>query len=74
MTATNAAGSAEQRFAVTVVPPAPSRQSMSIAAATLAEGASHSVTASDYFSGEGITYAAAHLGHGRGDGREVARW
>ena len=57
VTATNAAGSAEQSFAVTVVPPAPTAVG-SIAAATLTEGASHSVTASGYFSGEGITYAA----------------
>ena len=58
VTATNAAGSAEQRFAVTVVPPAPVTVG-SIEAATITEGATHVVTASDYFSGEGITYAAA---------------
>ena len=58
VTATNAAGSAEQRFAVTVVPPAPTAVG-SIAAATLTEGATDSVTASDYFEGEGVTYAAA---------------
>ena len=58
VTATNAGGSAEQRFAVTVVPPAP-RVVGSIEGVTLAEGATHAVTASDYFSGEGIAYAAA---------------
>ena len=57
VTATNAGGSAEQRFAVTVVPPAPTAVG-SIEGVTLAEGATHSVTASDYFEGEGITYAA----------------
>ena len=56
--ATNAAGSAEQRFAVTVVRPAPVTVG-SIAAATITEGATHVVTASDYFEGAGITYAAA---------------
>ena len=30
----------------------------SIEAATITEGATHMVTASDYFSGEGVTYAA----------------
>ena len=58
VTATNASGSAEQAFAVTVLPPAPVTVG-SIAAATLTEGATHAVTASDYFSGEGVTYAAA---------------
>ena len=57
VTATNAGGSAEQAFAVTVVPPAPTAVG-SIAAATLTEGATHMVTASDYFAGEGVTYAA----------------
>ena len=57
VTATNAAGSAEQSFAVTVLPPAPVTVG-SIAAATITEGATHSVTASDYFAGEGVTYAA----------------
>ena len=57
VTATNVVGSAEQRFAVTVVPPAP-RLVGSIEGVTLAEGATHAVTASDYFSGEGVTYAA----------------
>ena len=50
--ATNAGGSAEQAFAVTVVPPAPAAVG-SIEAATLTEGATHMVTASDYFEGEG---------------------
>ena len=57
VTATNAGGSAEQRFAVTVVPPAPAAVG-SIEAATLTEGATHMVTASDYFVGEGVTYTA----------------
>ena len=57
VTATNASGSAEQSFAVTVAPPAPAAVG-SIAAATLTEGATHMVTASDYFAGEGVTYAA----------------
>ena len=57
VTATNAGGSAGQSFAVTVAPPAPAAVG-SIAAATLTEGATHAVTASDYFSGEGVTYAA----------------
>ena len=57
VTATNTAGSAEQSFAVTVLPPAPTATG-SIEAATLSEGGTHLVTASDYFSGEGITYAA----------------
>ena len=57
VTATNAGGSAEQSFAVTVVPPAPAAAG-SIAAATLTEGATHAVTASDYFAGEGAMYTA----------------
>ena len=57
VTATNAGGSAEQAFAVTVVPPAPAAVG-SIEAATLTEGATHMVTASDYFAGEGVTYTA----------------
>ena len=57
VTATNAGGSAEQSFAVTVVPPAPTAVG-SIGPATLAEGATHTVTASDYFEGEGATYTA----------------
>ena len=57
VTATNAGGSAEQAFAITVVPPAPTAVA-SIAAATIAEGATHMVTASDYFSGEGVTHTA----------------
>ena len=57
VTATNAGGSAEQAFAVTVVPPAPTAVA-SIEVATLAEGATHMVTASDYFAGEGVTYTA----------------
>ena len=58
VTATNSGGSAEQSFAVTVLPPAPTAVG-SIEAATLAEGETHGVTASDYFSGEGVTYGAA---------------
>ena len=58
VTATNAGGSAEQSFAVTVLPPAPTAVG-SIEAATLAEGETHGVTASDYFEGEGVTYGAA---------------
>ena len=60
VTATNSGGSAEQSFAVTVVPPAPSAPATvgSIEAATISEGDAHLVTASDYFAGEGITYAA----------------
>ena len=57
VTAANAGGSAEQSFAVTVLPPAPTATG-SIEAATLSEGDTHSVTASDYFAGEGVTYAA----------------
>ena len=57
VTATNAGGSAEQSFAVTVLPPAPATVG-SVATVTLTEGATHMVTASDYFSGEGVTYAA----------------
>ena len=57
MTATNAGGSAEQAFAVTVLSPAPTAVG-SIAAATITEGATHTVTASDYFAGEGVTYTA----------------
>ncbi len=57
VTATNAGGSEEQAFAVTVLPPAPAAVG-SIEAATLTEGETHSVTASDYFEGEGVTYAA----------------
>ena len=57
VTATNAGGSAEQSFAVTVAPPAPAAVG-SIAAATLTEGATHMVTASDHFAGEGVTYTA----------------
>ena len=58
VTATNTAGSAEQSFAVTVLPPAPAAVG-SIEAATISEGGTHSVTASDYFAGEGMTYGAA---------------
>ena len=63
VTATNAGGSAEQAFAVTVVPPAPPAPTApaavgSIEAVTLTEGATHAVTASDYFAGEGVAYAA----------------
>ena len=57
VTATNSGGSAEQSFAVTVLPPAPTATG-SIEAATLSEGGTHEVLASDYFGGEGITYAA----------------
>ncbi len=57
VTATNTAGSAEQSFAVTVLPPAPTAVG-SIEAATISEGETHEVTASDYFSGEGVTYGA----------------
>ena len=57
VTATNAGGSAEQAFAITVLPPAPAAVG-SIEAATLTEGATHMVTASDYFEGEGVTYTA----------------
>ena len=57
VTATNAGGSAEQSFAVTVVPPAPTAVG-SIAALTLAERETHTVTASEYFAGEGVTYEA----------------
>ena len=58
VTATNTGGSAEQSFAVTVLPPAPTAVG-SIEAATISEGETHSVTASDYFAGEGVTYGAA---------------
>ena len=57
VTATNAGGSAEQAFSVTVLPPAPTAAG-SIEAVTLTEGATHAVTASDYFEGKGLTYAA----------------
>ena len=57
VTATSGGGSVEQSFAVTVLPPAPAAVG-SIAAATLTEGATHMVTASDYFVGEGVTYTA----------------
>ena len=49
VTATSAGGSAEQSFAVTVLPPAPTATG-SIEAATISEGDTHEVTASDYFS------------------------
>ena len=60
VTAANAGGSVEQAFAITVVPPAPIAPTAagSIAAATLTEGATHTVIASDYFAGEGVTYTA----------------
>ena len=58
VTATSPGGSAEQGFAVTVVPPAPVAVG-SIEAATIPEGATHADDASDYFEGEGVTYAAA---------------
>ena len=57
VTATSAGGSAEQSFAVTVLPPAPTAVG-SIAAATITEGTTHTVTASDHFEGEGLTYTA----------------
>ena len=57
VTATNAGGSAEQSFVVMVLPPAPAAVG-SIEAATITEGGTHEVTASDYFSGEGVTYGA----------------
>ncbi len=57
VTVTNSGGSAEQSFAVTVLPPAPTAVG-SIEAATISEGGSHEVIASDYFEGEGVTYAA----------------
>ena len=57
VTATNTGGSAEQSFAVTVLPPAPAAVG-SIEAATISEGDTHSVTASDYFAGDGVTYGA----------------
>ena len=58
VTATNTAGSAEQSFAVTVLPPAPVAVG-SIEAATLTEDGTHEVIASDYFEGEGVTHGAA---------------
>ena len=61
--ATNAGGSAEQSFAVTVAPSAPTVVG-SIEAVTLTEGATHTVTASDYFAGEGVTYTAESLDPG----------
>ena len=57
VTATNSGGSAEQSFAVTVLPPAPTATG-SIEATTITEGGTHEVTASDYFAGEGVTYGA----------------
>ncbi|MYB43296.1 MAG: hypothetical protein F4X76_14190, partial [Chloroflexi bacterium] len=57
VTATNSGGSAEQGFAVTVLPPAPATVG-SIEALTLAEGETHVEDASDHFSGDGITYTA----------------
>ncbi len=57
VTATNSGGSAEQRFAVTVLPPAPATVG-SIGAVTLAEGETHVEDVSAHFSGEGITYTA----------------
>ena len=57
VTATNAGGSAEQSFAVTVLPPAPTAVG-SIEAATLTEGATHMVTASEYFAGGGAVRGA----------------
>ena len=66
VTATNAGGSAEQSFAVTVVPPAPAAVG-SIEAATLTEGATHMVTASDYV-GEGVTTAGPRRGRRDGGG------
>ena len=52
VTATNAGGSAEQSFAVTVLPPAPTAVG-SIEGATLTEGATHTETASAHFAGAG---------------------
>ncbi len=57
VTATNSGGSAEQRFAVTVLPPAPAPVG-SIGAVTLAEGETHVEDVSAHFSGRGITYTA----------------
>ena len=57
VTATNAGGSAEQSFVVTVVRPGPATVG-AIAALTLTAGSTRMVTASDYFSGDGVTYAA----------------
>jgi len=57
VTATNSGGSAEQDFAVTVVPPAPVAVG-SIEALTLAEGERHVEDVADHFSGEAITYTA----------------
>ena len=54
---TTARGTAEHRFRVTVVPPAPSAVG-SIAAVTITEGDTHATDASNYFSGEGINYTA----------------
>ena len=64
VTATNAGGSAGQSFAVTVVPPAPPAPTAvdSIEAATLTEGATHMVPASDYFAGEGLDVHGGVLG------------
>ena len=68
VTATNLGGSAEQSFAVTVLPPAPAAVG-SIEAATITEGGTHEVIASDYFSGEGVTYGAESS-----DSRRSPRW
>ena len=57
VTATNSGGSAEQRFPVTVLPPAPATGG-SIEAVTLALGEAHVEDASDHFSGDGISYTA----------------
>ena len=57
VTATNSGGSAEQAFAVSVLPPAPAAAG-SIEGVTLTEGATHAEDAADYFSGDGITYSA----------------
>ncbi len=58
VTATNGGGSATQWFVVTVVPPAPTAKD-SIAAAKVTRGETHSVTASDHFDGESVTYTAS---------------
>ncbi len=57
VTATSGGGSAQQSFAVTVLPPAPTAVG-SIAGATLTEGGTHAEDASAYFEGAGLTYTA----------------
>ena len=73
VTAANSAGSAEQSFAVTVLPPAPATVG-SIEAATISEGGTHNVTASDYFAGEGVTYGAARSTVGGRRGSDGRQW